>query len=80
MDFCVFSNEHSICELLVQMCMTLAEDNQLNQVKSFVKEHIQPLWENESVSMRAKIRMWDIRDAYRSYCFVINTIISILTR
>ena len=58
-------NEGMISELFVHLFLTLAEDATHKKMwKNYVVTHIQPLWENENVNMRAQIRMWDIRDAY----------------
>ena len=59
-------NEQHICELLVHVFLTLSEyATHTNEWLSFVKNTIQPLWEEgSSVGMRSRIRLWDIRDAY----------------
>ena len=63
---CFSENENVIGELLVHIFLTIAEDNAFKTCwKDYVITNVQPLWENEKVSMRAKIRMWDIRDAYQ---------------
>ena len=61
-------NEQHICELLVHLFLTLSE-SQTHKTEwlSFVKQTIQPLWEDTSaIGIRARIRLWDIRDAYMS--------------
>lgn len=65
---CVAENEQHICELIVHLFLTLSEyATHKKEWLPFVKDMIQPLWENDSsVGMRARIRLWDIRDAYIS--------------
>lgn len=63
---CFSENENIICELFVHIFLTIAEENAYKVVwKEYVSTHLQPLWENDKVGMRAKIRMWDIRDKYQ---------------
>lgn len=74
-DFCTFlktwidamtTNEAIICEVFVHTFIALAE-NALYKAKwtPYVKSTIQPLWEDGSaISMRSRIRLWDIRDSY----------------
>ena len=59
-------NEANICEVLVHVFLALADTKIcLAQWKSYVETVVQPLWADTStLSMRHRIRLWDIRDAY----------------
>jgi hypothetical protein len=58
-------NENPMSELMVHIFLTLSEDaNMKKQWHQYVSTQVKPLWEHTHIGMRAKIRMWDIRDAY----------------
>jgi len=59
-------NLMAVCELLVQVCLTLAEVPALKLMwTTLIEDHIAPMWlDGSTVNMRAKIRLWDVRDAY----------------
>lgn len=59
-------NTMAVCELLVHICLTLAEVPTLRVMwTDLVTTHVAPLWaDGSTTNMRAKIRLWDVRDAY----------------